>query len=262
MFLPMLCATLLGLLVGTQTRLCQARVDEVLTDWKKGSASRHSLALEVEAVSQDAHFRDQRETTRYRIKYCRLSDDVFAVLFVKLVPGKGDTKERTEPLFISNGARGWSFDAVGKIVHERRIDPNTGDIGFLWLRMPRDWLLQPYASYLRCDPARLQQEYRVSLVREEKDWRWIRANPTTAEARKDFLVAQVGVLKQAYPGVPKFFPTVVQWKEPSGTVHTWSATSVKLNDQSGVKDSDFDIKPFEESGWTIKRQQLKSEENK
>jgi hypothetical protein len=259
MFATTALALLLGLLPVTQLakHVELGQIDEVLGAWKAGAPALKTLFIEVDA-EQRGGFTQRVLQGRLRLKYLRLAGDVFAVSLSKIKSSGQGKGESHEPVFLFDGTTAWHFDVAKRVARGYSIDPKTGTIGVGWMSFSKDWLLEPYACYLSCEPQRVQERFRLRVAQQDESWRWIRAVPKTDSDRMNFTVAQVCVAQQDYEGLPKYGPIVVEWRDPVHTHYKWTSRVFSRNDER-VKAEDFEIEAYEKAGWRLCKPDTKVE---
>ncbi len=103
--------------------------------------------------------------------------------------------------------------------------------------------------------ADIKKQFSMSLVQSDKDYTWIKFVPTSEKARRDIVVAQIGVINYQNAISPANFPLYVVWREPGSREIAWRVTKVSINDNDSVRESDFgiEIREYERNGWRIQR---------
>jgi hypothetical protein len=97
-----------------------------------------------------------------------------------------------------------------------------------------------------------KKRFDMLIAKQDKDWTWIQVRAKVPQDLKDFTVANVGVINQAFAHAPKFFPLMIQWKEPSNNIQTWHFQSVIRNDPTKVNVMDFNIEDDKKRGWQVR----------
>ncbi|HMO35527.1 MAG TPA: hypothetical protein PKA06_05745, partial [Gemmatales bacterium] len=109
----------------------------------------------------------------------------------------------------------------------------------------------PFAFLFGMKATEATKRFRMSLVQEDQDYYWVRVEALTDQDKKDFVVAQLGVVKDAYPNCPKGFPAQIMYREPNNNLKTWIFKQVIRNDLTKVSMTDFSVEEEKKAGWKL-----------
>lgn len=110
----------------------------------------------------------------------------------------------------------------------------------------------PFAFLFGMKATDAARRFRMTLVQEDDFYHWLRIEAMTDQDRKDFTVAQLGVVKAAYANCPKGFPARIMYRDPAQNVKDWVFKQVIRNDLSKVSMSDFAVEQYRKAGWQFK----------
>ncbi len=110
----------------------------------------------------------------------------------------------------------------------------------------------PFAFLFGMKATDAARRFRMTLVQEDADYYWLRIDAMTDQDRKDFVVAQLGVVKKNYANCPKGFPARIMYRDPAENLKDWVFKQVIRNDLSKVSMSDFAVEQYKKAGWQMK----------
>lgn len=220
----------------------QKTLGTILSTWEADARSLQALYVNFAIEETDAAFPTPKKSYG-EAKVLKMPSGRYGFsLEIFDVDAKGNpipTQLKTKYVFSENWM--YNFDIPTKTIitdplKNMAFKPDDGPFAFLF-------------GMKATDAAR---RFRMTLVQEDQAYHWLRIEAMTDQDRKDFIVAQLGVVKDNYANCPKGFPVQIQYRDPPGNLKHWVFKQVIRNDLSKVAMSDFSVEQYKKAGWQIR----------
>jgi len=217
----------------------QKALDGVLASWEADAKTLQSLFVQFTIEEADPVFKTKTKlfgeakvlkmpTGQYGLRL-----EIFN-LDRNGQPDRNNIKEK----YVCSGLWFYTFDFSSKTITYRKLEnqnmkPDDGPFAFLFGMKAVD----------------ARKRFSMSIVQQDKHYTWIKIIPLTDQDRRDFAVAQLGVIQYANAISPKDFPLQIMWREPGGKDLSWNFKSVVRNDLNRVSIADFTV---DKQGWQVR----------
>jgi TIGR03009 family protein len=227
----------------TMTPEQQMVLDHVLQTWEADAKGLQSIYVQFLITQKDVTF-GVEDKSFGEAKVLKLATGAYGLrLDVYALDSSGTRGDpnKLKQRIICTGNWIYTFDLAAKLIHARQVmnvnmKPDDGPFAFIFGMQAVD----------------AKKRFEMLIAKQEKDWTWIQVRAKEAQDQKDFTVANVGVINQAFAVAPKFFPLIIQWREPNGNIQSWHFQSVIRNDGTKVGPMDFSIEEDKKRGWQVR----------
>jgi TIGR03009 family protein len=219
----------------------QQKLDSILQLWETDAKSLQALYVNFAIEEKD----DSRGFMNVKklfgeAKVLRLPTGHYALrLEISDVDAAGNPiPGQVRSKYICSGTWLYNFDIANRTITYNQLNntnmkPDDGPFAFLFGMKATDAV----------------KRFQMEVVQEDQHYMWLRVVALTDQDKRDFTMAQLGVVKDAYPTCPKGFPAQIMYRDPAKSLKTWFFKQVIRNDLSKVTMADFSVEAEKKAGW-------------
>ncbi|MBL8825022.1 MAG: hypothetical protein JNJ77_20710 [Planctomycetia bacterium] len=221
----------------------KAALEGILQSWESDAKGLQSLLVQFKVSEKDPTF--NKTTVSFgEAKVLKMPTGQYGLkleIFELDKNGNPDPK-KIKRKYVCSGVWFYNFDIAAKTIwvqqlQNQNVRPDDGPFAFLFGMKAVD----------------ARKRFDMNIVQSDQNYNWIRVVPLTDQDRRDFTIAQLGVVKFANQISPKDFPLTIQWREPGKAEITWEFKAVVRNDGKLVNLTEFNVEAEKKAGWQIRQ---------
>lgn len=220
----------------------QKTLDSILGTWETDAKNLQALFVSFAIEEVDAAFPTPKKSYG-EAKVLKMPTGQYGLRLeiFELDKNGAPVPTQIKSKYVCSGTWLYNFDIPAKTIFYQQLNnvnmrPDDGPFAFLFGMKATD----------------ANKRFRMSLVQEDQYYHWLRVEAMTDQDRKDFTMAQLGVVKDAYPTCPKGFPAQIMYRDPARNLKTWVFKQVIRNDLSKVTMADFSVEAEKKAGWQFR----------
>lgn len=220
----------------------QKALDGVLASWEADAKTLQSLFVQFTIEETDPTFKTKNKFFG-EAKVLKMPTGQYGLRLETFNLDRNGQPDRNsiKDKIVCSGLWFYQFDIGARAINYRKLEnqntkPDDGPFAFLFGMKALD----------------ARKRFSMSIVQQDQHYTWIKINPLTDQDKRDFVVAQLGVIQYANAISPKDFPLQIMWREPGGKDLSWNFKSVVRNDLSRVSMADFTVENEKKQGWQLR----------
>ncbi len=217
----------------------QKALEGVLASWEADAKTLQSLFVQFTIEETDPTFKTKTKLFG-EAKVLKMPTGQYGLKLETFHLDRNGQPDRNslKDKIVCSGLWFYQFDVGARVINYRKLEnqnmkPDDGPFAFLFGMKALD----------------ARKRFTMSIAQQDQHYTWIKIIPLTDQDRKDFVVAQLGVIQYANAVSPKDFPLQIMWREPGGKDLSWNFKSVVRNDPNKVGMADFMV---DKKGWEVR----------
>ncbi|MFO0814807.1 MAG: hypothetical protein U0796_16430 [Gemmatales bacterium] len=230
----------------------QQELDSILSSWESDAKTLKALLVAFTIEEKDPTFGKVNKSYG-EAKVLQLANGQYGLkleVFELNAQGQPDMS-KLKRKYVCSGTWLYNFEIPSKTIfvsqlQNQNVRPDDG----------------PFAFLFGMKAGEAKKRFAMSIAQRDQHYTWLRIQPLTDQDRRDFAVAQLGLVNYANAISPKHFPLRIMWREPGNTEQSWEFKTVVRNDLNRVTVADFNVEDAKKAGWQVKQAPTQAQTNR